>query len=198
MTVDTLDAGATRIEAPVRFAGFGVRLGSAIIDFLVMLPLVGGITYFTIFSPNFNLFVAVSVLSMLYKPLMEGYFGATVGKMATKIKVVAKENEPITMVQAVTRAAPWILGSLLNIYFTYQVFQIPGLEDADGFTEFGLIVAEYQAENGSTLSQIIQQVAGWLPLISALVMLGNKQKQSAHDLLAETYVVYKNPEVKPL
>ena len=198
MNVETLDYEATRAEAPVRFAGFGVRLGAAIIDALVTIPLIGGVSYFTVFNPNFAGFIVVSILSMLYKPLMEGYFGATVGKMATKIKVVAKEHAPITIAQAFMRAAPWLLAAVLNIYFTYQIFQIPGLEDAEGFVEFGQLVAEYQAENGGSLNQIIQQVVGWLPLISALVMLGNKQKQSGHDLLAETYVVYKEAEIKPL
>ncbi|NJC26839.1 RDD family protein [Neolewinella antarctica] len=193
MTTDTLDFDATRTDASVRFAGFGVRLGATVIDYLVLLPFIGAVTYFTMFSPNFSMLALTSILSLLYKPVMEGIYGATVGKMATKIKVVAKENEPITLSQSFLRAAPWLVAGIVGLYFNYLIFQIPGIENADGFMEYGLIVAEHQAEQGTSLNTILQQSIAWLPLVSALVMLGNKRKQAAHDLLAETYVVYKDP-----
>lgn len=195
MLVDTLDYDATLSEAPVRFANFGVRLGAAVIDFLVLIPLVGANLYFFMVAPNFTLLAGISILSMLYKPLLEGSMGATLGKKAVKIKVVGKENVPLTMAQAFMRAAPWIFAGVLNLYFSYLAFQIPGLEDAEGFTEVSLLIAEQQLENGSSTTTIVQQLVGWLPLVSALVMLGNKRRQAAHDMLAESYVVYNEPAI---
>lgn len=194
MIVDTIALDDAQVAAPVRFANFGVRLGAAVIDALVTSPLIAAVFYFTMFNPDFTGYISMSVLALLYKPILEGTFGATVGKMATKIKVVGKENTPIDIPQAFMRATPWILAALLNIYFAYAIFQIPGIEEADGWMEFGKIVGEYQMANNTTSSQWIQQLAGWLPLLSALVMLGNKRRQSAHDILAETFVIHTQPK----
>lgn len=184
-------------EYTPRFANFGPRLGAALLDFLFTLPLVGASVYFTMFSPNFNGILAVTLLSVLYKPGLEKTMGATLGKMVLKLKVVAKEGKPITWAQAWMRYLPWLVAVVFNLYFSYQFFQIPGIEDVDGFIEYGQVVAEYQIENGvSPVVQILQSVIGFLPLISALVMLGNNRRQSGHDIVAETYVIHTQPKIQ--
>lgn len=196
-TSDTLDDNLLGgQEYTPRFANFGPRLGASLLDFLFTLPLVGASLYFTMFSPNWNGIMGVTLLSMLYKPVLEKTMGATLGKMVLKLKVVAKEGAPISWAQAWMRYLPWLLVVIFNLYFSYQFFQIPGIEDVTGFVEYSQFVAEYQMESGvSPVVQILQSVIGLLPLVSALVMLGNNRRQAGHDIVAETYVVHTQPKL---
>jgi uncharacterized RDD family membrane protein YckC len=186
-------------EYTPRFANFGPRLGAWFLDVLFTLPIVGAGVYFTMISPNWNGVLAVSILSLLYKPVMEKVFSATLGKMVLKLKVVAKEGLPISWGQALMRYIPWVIVFAFNMYFSYQFFQAPGFEDVSGFTEYMQFGQEYQLENGvSPVIQILQSVIGLLPLISALIMLGNARRQSGHDIVAETYVIHTKPKVAAL
>lgn len=190
MTSDTLDAGFSNdLEAP-RFAGFGVRLGATLIDFLALLPLTGGMFYFLMVAPNPIAYVGVVLLSALYKPFMEATYGATLGKMATKIKVVGKGGADITMNQAFMRWIPWVIATAVGLYANYNLINAAINEGVTGFAEFGLFQQQYNAEQGMAMT-IINSVIGFLPLISALFLFGNKRKQAAHDKMAETFVVYK-------
>ena len=189
---DTFDGAAIDRTEPV-YANFGPRLGAAAIDWLVMLPLTGASVYFTALAPNFSGYAFIFLLTLLYGPLMDSLSGGTVGKKALKQRVVTEEGSNITITQGFLRAAPWIIGGLIALYANYQVFQIPGLEDTDGWMEYSMLVAEYQSENGGFLASILPQLAWVLPLVSTLFLLSNPRRQAAHDILAETFVVKVDP-----
>lgn len=193
MAYETLDEDFTMVETGPRFASFGYRLGAALIDILVTLPLSGGFLYFMMFEPNWQAYVGLTLLAATYKPLMEGFFGATVGKMILKIKVVQQGGEMINWSQAFIRYVPWIIASAISLWATQETILF--LEDygVNGFLEYGEAMAEFQQENGFSMKSIVSSIAGWLPLISALFLLGNDRKQAAHDMLAETFVVHKDP-----
>lgn len=196
-TSDILDDSALGgAEYTPRFANFGPRLGAALLDFICVLPLVGANVYFTMFAPSLNGVLAVGLLSMLYKPGFEKLYGATPGKMMLKLKVVGKEGAPLSWSQAIMRYIPWLIGAVFGLYMTSLIFQIPGMEDVDGFVEYGQLIAEYQADGGmSPMMSVLQSVLGFLPLVSALFILGNDRRQAVHDTLAETYVIHTQPKV---
>lgn len=190
---DTIDE---LVVAPTRYANFGPRLLAAFLDFLFTLPLGVAVFYFTGMSPDFTMYLVIVVLMVLYKPVMEKVFGATLGKMVTKLRVVNEAGENIDWGPAIMRYLPWLIGVVAGVYLTYQMFQVPGYTDIDGFTDYGLFMADYQANNDTTLNSIVQGVSFFLPLISALLMLGNKKRQSGHDTLAETFVIHTKPAVR--
>lgn len=187
---DFLDAQ----DAAPTFVGFGPRLGAALLDFLIMIPITGAAMYFTVMSPNMNLYFGLFLLSVLYKPVCEKMLGGTPGKLILKQKVVGKEGVALSWGQAVMRYLPWLLGAAFNAYMQYNIFAIPGIGDADGFIEYSQMVQEFQLENGGFIMSLVQSGIGLLPLISAFFIFGNKQKQAAHDILAETYVVSTKPK----
>lgn len=192
---ETLDSDFLDVnDAAPTFVGFGPRLGAALLDVLIMLPITGTAMYFTMMSPNMNLYFALFFLSILYKPVCEKILGGTPGKLILKQKVVGKEGVALSWGQAVMRYLPWLVGAAFNAYMQYNVFGIPGMEDAGGFVEYTQMVQEYQLENGGIIMSIVQSLVGFLPLISAFFIFGNKQKQAAHDILAETYVVSTKPK----
>lgn len=191
---DTLDSDfLTADDAAPKFVGFGPRLGAALLDVLFTAPLWGSSIYLTTVSPSFEGWLAIAILSILYKPVCEKIFGATPGKMVLKMKVIGKEGAALSWGQVIMRYLPWLVGAVFNMYMSYMIFQIPGFQDVDGFVELSELMAEYQAENGGVVMQIVQSTIGFLPLISAFFIFGNKQKQAAHDILAETYVISTKP-----
>ena len=192
MDTPVLDASVDpNIVTTPTFAGFGVRLLASIVDFIVLLPLLGASVYFTTMNLSLEGVIGVTILSLLYKPLMEGVYGATVGKMVCKLKVVAAGYQPITMQQAWMRYLPWLIAGAFSLYVNYVVFSTPGIEDIDGFLELSEFMEE--ATGGLGTLNTINQFLQWLPLVSALFLLGNKRKQAAHDMVAETYVIRKDP-----
>ncbi|MBC6996723.1 RDD family protein [Neolewinella lacunae] len=197
MTSDTLDSVGfnDNIYAP-RFAGFGVRLGAYIIDMLVLIPFIGASVYFSSFNPNALAYLGIALLTSLYKPIMEMQYGATVGKMATKIKVVGAEGVPITPEQAFMRWIPFFVGTIFSVWLQYSLISGAEAEGITGYMEFAMYQQEYMAEMG--VMAYLGQLLGFLPLVSALFMLGNQRKQAAHDTLAKTYVIYKEQAATPL
>lgn len=198
MYTDTLDGNSVLMDQAPRFANFGPRLGAAVLDFLICLPLFFGAMYFQVSSPSFTNYLMVTLVATLYKPVLEGLYGATPGKMILKLKVVNKDFSKISFAQAFIRFVPWIIATLIGVYFAQMVFQAPGLEDVEGFMEYNMFVAEWQQENMSTGARILQGGVGFLPLLSALIILFNKKRQAAHDFLAETFVIHKEPKTTGL
>jgi len=193
MTSDTLDAGFNEaLDAP-RFAGFGIRLGAYVLDILCLIPLIGATVYFTSFSPNATAYLGLGVLMSLYKPIMEGLYGATLGKMITKLKIVQAGGEQIDMQQAFIRWLPFLIGGAYGIWSNYSMISAASAEGISGYMEFALWQQEYMAEQG--VSAYLGSALGFIPLISAFFIFGNNRKQAAHDTLAKTFVVYKNPKV---
>ena len=193
MAYDTLDGDIPTVELAPRFASFGNRFGAALLDALCTLPIAGGIFYYMMIAPNWQSYVGVTLLAALYKPVMEGAFGATLGKMILKLKVVQKGGEQITWSQALTRYIPWVLSTAISLWAMNETILFLEEREVSGFMEYSVAMAEYQEEFGFSLKSIISSIAGWIPLISALFLLGNDRKQAAHDMLAETYVVHKDP-----
>jgi len=181
------------LVTPVRYANFGPRLLAAFLDFLFTLPLFFAAFYYGNMHPNFNLYVVIMLVSACYKFGMEKLFGATLGKLVTKLRVVDADGGAISWSQALMRYLPWMLGLVVSIYFVYVMFQVPGYTDIDGFTEYGKFIQEYQKNNDTSMTSLLQILSVFLPLVSALLMLGNKKRQAAHDTLAETFVIHTNP-----
>ena len=175
------------------FATFGSRFGASLIDFLVMLPLTGASFYFAMMAPNFAGIAVVTLISLLYGPVMDSMAGGTVGKLALKQRVTTLEGGQISLGQGFMRALPWLIGGAIGLYTNYQTLNIPGIADADGFMDYSMRIAEYQQENGGALQQVLGQLVWILPLGSSLFVLGTEKKQAAHDILAETLVVKPNP-----
>jgi|AntRauTorckE5430_2_1112549.scaffolds.fasta_scaffold01264_1 uncharacterized RDD family membrane protein YckC len=193
---DTIDAGFTdKSAAAVRYASFGPRLLAALLDFLITIPAIAAVVYFTTIGPNFTIYLLLVLLVFLYKPIFEALYGATPGKMILKLKVLKEDGTPIGWSEALTRVTPWFIGSAVSAYFTYLMFQLPGFTDVEGFMENAAFMLEAQkAGQINSANSTIQSLVGLLPLFSALVMLFNKQRQAAHDILAKTVVIHTEPK----
>jgi hypothetical protein len=67
--------------APVRRAGFWIRVAATMLDVMLLSPVIVLQVYLLKTSDNLLLLAVLVVPPLFYKPLMEWRYGATVGKM---------------------------------------------------------------------------------------------------------------------
>lgn len=167
----------------VRYAGFWVRVGASLLDSVVLLPLVGLNYYNSLNLKSLPIAMLIAIASAVYKPLMEYKYGATVGKMAVKIKVVNYNLQAITLEQTLIRYLPWLLSTLITMMATVAIFQTTGFMEATDVMTYGELV-----QDSSYMKWM--QFAGWIVPISAFGMVFNPYRQAVHDQLAKTFCIY--------
>ena len=169
-------------QEETEYAGFWIRAGAAIIDVLVMLPLIGISMYNQFNMKSIVLLYVLSLLSALYKPLMEFKYGATLGKMACKIKVVNENLEPINIDQSFGRYIPWAISAIIQLMAANFIFSDPSFKTADTFMEISIIAQESPLNN-------ISNIYGILFLIIVGSLIFDKKKRGFHDKIAKTLVI---------
>lgn len=120
---------------------------------------------------------------VLYKPMMEGLFGATIGKMLLGLLVVSKQWTKIGLVTAVIRASLFIVASIPS-YMTYYKMK----QEEISITDMAAMAA-FQEANKSL--QYLGNALSIITLIACVVVAFNVRKRGLHDMLADTFVVYK-------
>lgn len=193
MNEGILDEGL--IEGPVGnniiYASFWTRVGASLIDFLVLLPLIGLMMYNNMAVKSMWIMIGLYVLMAAYKPLLEWDKGATLGKMAVKIKVVDADSlEKMTLNQSIKRYLPWLISNVISLILAIMLFNAPGFEEATNFIELGLLQQEQGQSQGEM--EILNWVNGGYSLIFMAVVLSvafDSKKQGLHDKMASTYVV---------
>jgi len=114
-------------RAASRYKGVRIRYGAAVIDWIIILVIwffllvIVDVVSSSFFNSNldFLVFVLLPCLYLLYFVALEGTYGQTIGKKATRIKVVKEDRSPITYREAAIRALVGVLDGLPII--------IPGL-----------------------------------------------------------------------
>ncbi len=177
------ELGLTQTAEPV-WAGFWIRLGAAVIDGLIFLPLMALSFYNLMSIKEFSIQIGISLVMMIYKPFFEAQYGATLGKMVVKIKVVNSSFGAINMQQAITRYWPWLISSVISLFGTYLVFQESGFASADSFLEIGALRQQ-------TSLQFINYISSILFIALGISIAVNTKKRGIHDLTAGTYCIYK-------
>ena len=118
---------------------------------------------------------------------MEGQYGATLGKMATHIKVLGTDYAPIDMNQAVKRYSIYGINFLLSAVTTILLFSSYGFEEVTNFLTLG----PQQAQAAGTMLNLLSQLSGLLVLVSVIFVAFDIRKQALHDKIAGTLVVTK-------
>jgi len=175
------------MEGYSRPAGFWVRLGSHLIDFLVFIPF-AILSFWNYFSfKSTTVLVLTSLPGFLYKPFMESFYGATLGKMANGIKVIDDNGSKLSLSDAYLRAVPFLIASAVGLTGQLMLFSSPQFQSATSLVELG------QANQGNFLD-LVGQIVNLLLVIECVVAAFTFRKRALHDMLAESYCVYKGPE----
>lgn len=169
--------------------GFWLRAAAKIIDFLIMLPIVG-LTFWL--SSQFRMFYLWAVLpslmlSLFYSVYLVRRYGGTPGKLILKLRIQMKDGAPVSLPAALIREAPLLLmGAATNL----------GL----GLAALSMDDSSYHAVGFMQRSQVLMAAGpAWLLVntwlmngwtwVGAIVLLLNKRRRAVHDFLAGTAVV---------
>ena len=168
----------------IEFAGFWIRFLASIIDSLVLIPLVL-LSFYNIFVLKSVLIMVVfTILSTIYKPLLEWKYGATLGKMAVNIKVVNETSSNITLEQAIGRYIPWLITQSLSLITSFYMFNSPEFTQVTGFEDLGTFARNLPIDNASTIYNFI-----FIFFVGSLAF--DKRKQGFHDKIARTFCIKK-------
>ncbi|MHC4118337.1 MAG: RDD family protein [Planctomycetota bacterium] len=170
-----------------RPAGFWIRVGAAIIDWLIFIPL-GALAIWNMWSlKSMVVLILTSVVGLIYKPFMESYFGATVGKMSCGIKVIDDSGNKLSLFGAYFRFFPFLIQQGINLAGQLIVFSSSQYQSASSLQEL------MQAQQANFLGPI-GSIVGVLVLIDCIVVAFTFRKRALHDMLAECYCVYKQTQ----
>ena len=129
-------AGADGSAEEIRFAGFWVRVGAFVVDFLALSPLIGPLTYFQ-FAAMYDesqglvqqqivshaLGGLMTAIYIGYYAFMNAKYEASLGKMAFGLKIVRGNGTRISTKLAIGRAFAWELSSMLcNLGYLFAAF----------------------------------------------------------------------------
>ena len=167
-----------------RPAGFWIRVGAYIIDGLVFIPIII-LSYWNLFSlKSTAVLVLISLPGLIYKPFMESFFGATLGKMSCKIKVIDNNGKKLSLFSAYVRFFPFLMSAAVGLVGQFILFSSPQFQSATSMMELG------QAQQGNFLAPI-SKIVGLLVLIECVFAAFTFRKRALHDMLAESFCVYK-------
>ncbi len=175
-------------EVEIKFATFWPRLGATILDSLIIGFFVLPITYLNVTAWKIPwIYILTTLTSLFYKPFMEYRYGATIGKMAARLKVVGYNFERITLNEELKRVSFYYLPSILIAIMTVKSYFSSGFRDLPGFVEF----QNYIGETNPAIPWVNLIVMGFA-VADCVTFFTNYQRRSLHDMYAGTYVIQKN------
>ena len=115
---------------------------------------------------------------------MEWKYGATLGKMLTKLKVVDYDLNSISFEQSVKRFSIYFLSYFFSLLSSIAIFSHP----------------EFYQVSGEDMEFLFETDLYWIYLMAILLLnlftasfvFITKKKQGLHDFIAKTYCVNKN------
>lgn len=177
---------AEPMENYSRPAGFWIRAGASIIDFLVFVPIMI-LAFWNMFTLKSTfVLVLISLPGLAYKPLMESYFGATLGKMACGVKVINDNGKKLSVAVAYARFLPFFVSAAISLAGQVILFSSPQFESVRSFVELG------QSQERGFLDAL-STLLGIFIIIDCVVAAFTFRKRALHDMLAESFCVYKEP-----
>jgi uncharacterized RDD family membrane protein YckC len=171
----------------VVYATFWNRFSAYLIDTLVIILIALPSTIYNVLNvKSFWLYLLVTIITLLYKPILEYLFGATIGKMFLDLKVTNQSFEKITLKQSFFRSSILIVPPLILLPFYYQAFQNVTLMSVKTINEFN---AGFNAHY--PLSSDISNIMVLIVVVDLIVMLTDKTKRniSLHDQIGKTLVI---------
>ncbi len=182
--MEILDTDIITNQGHVEYATFSNRFLASLVDFLVMAVPIGGTIYFGFMEKNMMLMLLCTIIAGLYKPLMEGIYSATLGKMVVGIKMVDSDHEDLDLVQSFTKNGIYLISSTMSIMTTFWIFGQDTFLEAEGF-----LASSMATQNNPY--QTITSIWSFVILISCFIMLASDTKQTLHDRIASTFCIRK-------
>jgi uncharacterized RDD family membrane protein YckC len=174
------------MEGYSRPAGFWIRVGAYIIDSLIFIPIIILSVWNTWHLKSTVVLVLSSLPGLIYKPFMESFFGATLGKMSCKLKVIDDNGNKLSLFSAYIRFLPFLFSAGVTLAGQLIIFSSPQFQSATSMMELA------EAQQGNYLD-VVSYVATAFILIDCVLVAFTFRKRALHDMMAESFCVYKEP-----
>jgi uncharacterized RDD family membrane protein YckC len=182
---------------PVRFeeindniyAGFWSRLGSQLLDFLILIPYILILNYLNGLSITMYQILMIPNLIFIiwYNVYLVRRFGGTPGKLIVGIKIVNKNGNDINMTGAILR---YIVSIGLSIFGFILMISILQTADEEIYQSLGFWKrSQYISELNPQLIKLNMWLSNIWIYSELIVLLTNKRKRSIHDFMANSVVI---------
>jgi uncharacterized RDD family membrane protein YckC len=164
------------------YAPFGKRVLASMVDTLVFIPIycISDYNYNSWKLFSLDLFLTIFI-PVVYRIVMEWKYGATIGKMVLKLRVVNYQLKPISFIQSVKRFSIYFLTYSFAVISSIFLFYHPEFYQVSGDE------MDFLFETDVYLICLAGMV---LPnTITAIFVLIADKKQALHDFIAQTYCV---------
>jgi uncharacterized RDD family membrane protein YckC len=171
------------------YAGFWIRLGSLLLDFVFVIPVTFLSLYLNSLGKNIYLYTIIPVLifGLWYNIYLPKKYGGTAGKLVVGIKIIKINGQPIQWKEAILRHIVLLILTIFSI-----ILMISCLLQADNSTYMSLSWLK-QSQYLMSFSPILFMIYSWSSNIwiysEFIVLLTNKRKRAIHDFIAGTVIV---------
>ena len=171
-----------------RPAGFWIRICASIIDSVVFIPIII-LSRKNMFSfKSTAVLILISLTWFTYKPFMESFYGATLGKMFCKIKVIDKKGNKLSLLSAYIRFFPFLLFASVSLTGQLILFSSPQFQSVTSSIE----LSDAMQESFMVVISI-PVYALILILIDCFFVAFTVRKRALHDMMSESFCVHKEP-----
>jgi uncharacterized RDD family membrane protein YckC len=177
----------------LRYAGFWPRLGSLLLDIVIVLPLIALVTWAAWHNRLFRLYYVIpdTLFGLFYNVYLVRRFGGTPGKLIVGIRIRKLDGEPVGYRGALLRYSPdLVFGLLMSVAVIIPLFQ---MTDAEYHSLSLRERAKHEADLAPSWYKPLRWItAGW-NCSELVVLLTNRKRRALHDFIAGTVVVYASP-----
>jgi len=171
------------------YAGFWVRVAAKLLDFMVLLPVIGLVFYVNSLSKSASLYILIPNLlfGLAFEIILVKIYGGTPGKLIMGLKIIQKNSDSIDWKASFYRYSVEFFIAILGIYVMFLTLN---LIDDSTYVSLGFMK---RSQLMSTINPIPMKIQSWTNfawLISgAIVLLFNPRKRTTHDFIAGTVVI---------
>jgi uncharacterized RDD family membrane protein YckC len=122
-------------------ASFVIRLKATLLDTIILLSITPIVFYNITKWKSVCVLILISLVGISYKILMEYKFGATFGKMITKIRVTNYEYSQANISEVLRRNIFQIAVLALNLFLNFIVFNMQEFENVVNYQDYMLPLA---------------------------------------------------------
>ena len=171
------------------YAGFWVRVAASLLDFIILLPIMGLVLYVSSISKSAYLYILIPNLlfGLAFHVLLVKMYGGTPGKLIMGLKIIQKNSDDIDWKASFYRYSVEFIIAILGVYVMFLTLnQI----DDSTYSSLGFFK---RAQYMSTINPLPTKIQSWISIawsvIGAIVLISNSRKRATHDFIAGTVVI---------
>lgn len=171
------------------YAGFWIRVGSMLLEFLIQLPVVFLIMYLNSLSKNvyFYTFIPNFLILLLYHIYIPKKYGGTPGKLVVGLRILKIDGNYIGWKEAFLRHSVYLLLSLVSSIWMF--FNILQADDKIYMNLNWLDQGKYLMSLSPDFNKFNIWASNTWIYSEFIVLLLNKRKRAIHDFIAGTVIV---------